>query len=170
MKSVKLNLSEQFFSSSLWHLYESYFTGVVNLLLYWPKQQEVSLHYPDCFKKYHNVRAIIDCTEVPIQRPSLSKANSQIYSSYKRRPTAKVLVACTPKGTISFVSQAAGGTMSDKNLINRSGIVDLFSPEDTLVVDDVGNQPDYRVSLPFRVRSLWIPSQKCVSFLNMHNG
>ena len=29
--------------------------------------------------------------------------------------------------------------MSDKNLINRSGIVDLFSPEDTLVVDDVGN-------------------------------
>ena len=135
MKSVKLNLSEQFFSSSLWHLYESYFTGVVNLLLYWPKQEEVSLHYPDCFKKYHNVRAIIDCTEVPIQRPSLSKANSQIYSSYKGRPTAKVLVACTPAGTRSFVSKAAGGSMSDKDLVKGSGIVDLFSPGDTLLAE-----------------------------------
>ena len=81
----------------------------------------------------------MDCTEVPIQRPSLAKANSQIYSSYKGRPTAKVLAARTPKGTISFVSKAAGGTMSDKDLVNRSGIVDPFSPEDTLVVDDVGN-------------------------------
>lgn len=97
--------------------------------LYRPKQEELSLYYPDCFKKYSNVRAIIDCTEVPIQRPLLAKANSQIYSSYKGRPTTKVLEACTPTGKISFASK---GSMSDKDLVKRSGIVDLFSPGFTL--------------------------------------
>ena len=88
-------------------------------LLYWPKQEELSLYYPNCFKRYNNVRAIIDCTEVPIQRPSLSKVSSQIYSSYKGRPIAKVLVACTPAGTISFASKVAGGSMSDKDLVEN---------------------------------------------------
>ena len=30
--------------------------------------------------------------------------------------------------------------------------------------------PCYCVPLAFRVRSLWIPSRKCVPFINMHNG
>lgn len=104
-------------------------------LLYWPEQEELTLYYPDCFKKYNNVRAIIDCTEVPIQRPSLAKANSQIYSSYKGRPTVKVLVACTPAGTVSFLSKSSGGSMSDKELVKRSGIIDKFDPGDTLLAD-----------------------------------
>ena len=31
-------------------------------------------------------------------------------------------------------------------------------------------KPRYCVPLAFRVRSLWIPSRKCVPFINMHNG
>ncbi len=145
LMKLKVNLSEQFLA----HLFDTCTSLISQVLstwlpllaaelrplLYWPKQEELPLYYPDCFKKYNNVRAIIDCTEVPIQRPSLAKANSQIYSSYKGRPTAKVLVACTPAGTISFVSKAAGGSMSDKDLVKRSGIVDLFSPGDTLLAD-----------------------------------
>ena len=45
------------------------------------------------------------------------------------------MVACSPAGTISFVSKAAGGSMSDKELVKRSGLVDLFSPGDTLLAD-----------------------------------
>ena len=81
------------------------------------------------------VVAIIDCTEVPIQRPSLAKANSQIYSSYKGRPTAKILVACTPAGTISFVSKAAGGNMSDKEMVKRSGFLEYLQPGDSVLAD-----------------------------------
>lgn len=75
--------------------------------------------YPDCFKKYKNVFAIIDCTEVPLQRPSLALANGQTYSFYKGRPTAKRLVACTSVGTVSFVSCGAGDAMSDKKTCQR---------------------------------------------------
>ena len=145
LMKLKLNLNEHFLA----HLFGTC-TSVISQVLstwlpllaaelkpiiYWPKQEELPLYYPDCFKKYNNARAIIDCTEVPIQRPSIAKSNSQIYSSYKGRPTAKVLVACSPAGTISFVSKAAGGSMTDKELVKRSGLVDLFSPGDTLLAD-----------------------------------
>ena len=90
-------------------------------LIYWPTREEAQHYNPDCFKKYKNVIAIIDCTEGPIQRPSLALANGQIYSFYKGRPTCKLLVACTPVETVSFVSCAAGGAMSDKRLVKESG-------------------------------------------------
>ena len=103
LMKLKLHLSEQFLA----HLFGTGTSLISQVLstwlplqaaerrpvLYWPKQEKLSLYYPDSFKKYNNIRAIIDCTEVPIQRPSLAKANSQIYSSYKGRPTAKVLAA-----------------------------------------------------------------------------
>ena len=47
-------------------------------LIYCPKQ-EVLQAYSKCFNKYETVRAIIDCTEVTVQIPSLASANSQIF-------------------------------------------------------------------------------------------
>ncbi|XP_035672019.1 uncharacterized protein LOC118413010 [Branchiostoma floridae] len=104
-------------------------------LIYWPTQHELKLYYPDCFKKYKNVRAIIDCTEIEVQRPSLAKANGQIFSNYKNRPTLKVFIACTPAGTVSFVSKSAGGKMSDKEIVSRSNLVEGFDFGDTLLAD-----------------------------------
>ena len=104
-------------------------------LIYWPKQEEVLQAYPKCFSKYETVRAIIDCTEVAIQRPSLASANSQIFSTYKNKPTAKFLLACTPSGTVSFVSEPAGGRMSDKELTDQCGICQYFQPGDICLAD-----------------------------------
>lgn len=109
---------------------------------------------PDCFKKYKNVIAIIDCTEVPIQRPLLALANGQIYSFHKGRPTAKLLVACTPVGTVSFVSCGAGGAMSDKRLVKKSGILSKFEPGDTDLADRGFNIQE--LLLPYQV-NLAIP-------------
>ena len=126
---LQLSLNSQF----LGHLFE-----VSSSLprIFWPTGEQAQNYYTDCFKKYKNVIAIIDCTEVPIQRPSLALTNGQIYSlNYKGRPTAKLLVACTPVGTVSFVSCGAGGTMSDKKLVKESGILSKFQPGDTVLAD-----------------------------------
>ena len=86
LMKLKLNLSEQFLA----HLFGTSMSLISQMLSTYfctgqTEQEELSLHYPDCFKKYHNVRAFIDSTEVPIQRPSVARANnSQIYSSYKK--------------------------------------------------------------------------------------
>ena len=91
---------------------------------------------------------------MPIQRPSLALANGQIYSFYKGRPTAKLLVACTPVGTVSFVSCGAGGAMSDKRLVKESGILSKFEPGDTVLADRGFNIQE--LLLPFQV-NLAIP-------------
>lgn len=85
-------------------------------LIHWPTREQIAHFYPDCLKKYRNLVAIIDCAEVLIKSPLLTLANGQIYSFYKGRPTSKLLVACTPVGTVSFVSCCAGGAMFDKRL------------------------------------------------------
>ena len=41
----------------------------------------------------------MDFTEVPLEKPSLAKSNSQVYRNYKGRPTIKCLVGITPGGT-----------------------------------------------------------------------
>lgn len=93
------------------------------------------MYYPDCVRKDKQICAIIDCTKIPIQRPSLAKAYSQIFLSYKGRPTVKLLVSCTPAGIISFVSKSPGGNMSDKDIVKHSGILEKFDPRDTVLAD-----------------------------------
>ena len=71
---------------------------------------------------------IIDCTEVFIERPSDLLASAQVWSNYKHHSTVKFLIGITPQGTISFVSKCAGGCMSDKEITEKSRIMDLLLP------------------------------------------
>ena len=104
-------------------------------LIYWPSRSAVQNHFPSCFKKHGQVRAIIDCFEVQTQRPSQSDVNSKLYSSYKQRHTYKVLVACTPGGSVSFLSPTAGGNMSDIEIVRKSGMLDLLENGDVVLAD-----------------------------------
>ncbi|CAG2216013.1 unnamed protein product [Mytilus edulis] len=111
-------------------------------LIHWPTRDQLDQYYPDCYSKYGKVTAIIDCTEVQTERPSLDSTNSALYSNYKSRHTYKVLVACTPGGTVSFVSHATGGDMSDVELVRRCGILDLFEEGDKVMADKGFNNKD----------------------------
>ena len=93
-------------------------------LVCWPSPQNILKSYPACFKRFGTVIAILDCFEIQTQRPSVAKANSQIYSSYKSRPTAKVLVACSPCGAIIYISHSAGGATTDKEMVEKGNILD----------------------------------------------
>ena len=103
--------------------------------LYWPTQSEIQNYYPDCFSEYPNVRAILDCTEVFIERPSLAEAQAKTYSNYKSKNTWKTLVATTPAGTVSFVSRGHVGKASDRKIVEESGILDKFEHGDSCMVD-----------------------------------
>ncbi|XP_071810056.1 uncharacterized protein [Asterias amurensis] len=105
-------------------------------LIYWPEKEEVPLCYPRCFKPWKGIRAILDCFEVATQKPSHVEANTQVFSAYKNRPTTKFLLACTPGGSVSFLSPPAGGNMSDKELVLKSEFLDKFSPGDKCMVDE----------------------------------
>ena len=47
------------------------------------------------------------------------------WSDYKHHNTAKLLVCVAPNSSIIFISKAYGGSISDKELTNRSEYLDL---------------------------------------------
>ena len=71
---------------------------------------------PVRFKRYKNIRCIIDCTEFFTQRLRHFQRQGNLYSTYKAHTTYKVLVAVAPNGAIMFVSDAYEGSVSDREI------------------------------------------------------
>ena len=108
--------------------------GIINT---WPSRDEVEKTMPQDFKaKYPNKRVILDCTEIKCQMPSSLLLNSRLFSSYKNHTTVKGLIGIAPSGAITFTSQLYTGSISDREIVERSGILDLpFSDGDNVMAD-----------------------------------
>ena len=90
-----------------------------------PSREIVQLHLPECFrKKYPTTTLIIDATEIYIEKPNNPEAQQVTFSSYKNSNTLKALVGIVPKGGISFVSTLYGGSISDRELKQKSGLIE----------------------------------------------
>ena len=77
-------------------------------------------------EQYPNTIIIIDCTELKIQCPSSLVVQSQSYSNNKSTNTLKSLIGVDSKGGFMFVSQLYTGSISDKQIVKRSGFLDLL--------------------------------------------
>lgn len=78
---------------------------------------------------------IIDCFEIGIEKPSNLKAKAQTWSSYKNKNTVKYLIAITPQGVISFISQGWGGRTSDKHITENCNLLNNLVPGDVILAD-----------------------------------
>lgn len=100
-----------------------------------PSRQVIAQTLPKVFKDLKNIRALLDCTEFFCQSPSNFEHQGNLYSSYKAHTTFKVLIACAPQGSISFVSDAYEGSISDREIVIQSKFVDLLDPGDLIIAD-----------------------------------
>lgn len=125
----------------------------------WPSRDIVTDYMPDDFKyKFATTRVILDATETPIQKPSHVDAQSVTWSSYKHKNTIKTMIGCTPRGTVSYVSDAYGGSASDRQIIEKSELLqlnlNLFEPKDSIMADrgimvqDLFAAQDVKVNTP----------------------
>ncbi|XP_064462124.1 uncharacterized protein LOC135372447 [Ornithodoros turicata] len=104
--------------------------------IFWPSAAAVRSRLPKAFReKYPNCRGIIDCTEVPICKPTEPHKAALMYSNYKGTYTMKFLVSVTPCGFISFLSKAYGGRASDSFVTSDSGFLELIEPGDLILSD-----------------------------------
>ena len=89
-------------------------------------------------KKYSSTRVIIDCTEVRYEMPSSLQLNGELFSNYKNHTTLKGLIGISPGVAITFISQLYTGSVSDREIVKRSGFLGLPFDEHHSVMADKG--------------------------------
>lgn len=103
----------------------------------WPSREAVNDTMPEDFKlHYPSTRVIIDATEIQCETPKSLVLQSGTFSNYKSRTTYKGLLGITPNGLVSFVSSLYTGSISDKEITQRSGFLDMsFTDGDSVMAD-----------------------------------
>lgn len=110
----------------------------LGLIALWLTREQIDESMPSIFKeKYQNTRVVIDCTELFCETPSSLELRGNLYSNYKGRETYKGLIGITPSGALSFISQLYPGSLSDREIVERSGLLnpEFFCKGDEIMAD-----------------------------------
>ncbi|KAF7212838.1 uncharacterized protein [Nothobranchius furzeri] len=106
------------------------FIGAVGI---WMSADVIKATMPSVLGKYSDTQVIVDCTEIRCQTPS--SVQSEMFPLYKSHSTWKGMVGVSPHGAITFVSSLYSGSISDKELFKRSGIIPLPDKDKAVMVD-----------------------------------
>ena len=105
----------------------NYLYVTLESLKIWPHRDIILQNSPGEFlEKYPDNIIIIDATELKIQVPSALQKHSDSYSTYKSHTTLKCLLGVDPKGGVMFISQLYEGSISDKQIVERSGFLEVL--------------------------------------------
>ena len=135
------DLGYRFHVSSSWvsvvfHKWITLMSVELKCLVRWPDSIALHEHLPSTFRKhFSNVRCIIDCFEIFIERPVALHARAATYSNYKKHNTVKVFFAVSPTGSIGFISKAWSGRVSDKEITQKCGFLNLLEYGDEVLAD-----------------------------------
>lgn len=105
-------------------------------------QEMEGVKRPKPFSKMPCLRAIIDCTEIYIQKPSRPSSQRSTYSTYKARNTFKLFVSISPLVHINFISKLYSGCISDKEITRRCGFLEMLEAGDHVMADKGFNIQD----------------------------
>ena len=72
-----------------------------------------------------------------MKQPMALRAQQATFSSYESRNTVTILVGSTPGGLVNCVSDAYGRCTSDQQIVERSNIVQLCEPGNSVMADKV---------------------------------
>ena len=107
-------------------------------IVIWPSKVEVLDTMPETFKTtYPSTRCIIDCTKIFCQRPSSPSSQSAMYSNYKHHVAYKGMLGIAPSGAPTFISELYEGSISDNEIVKRSGILNknLWDDNDSIMAE-----------------------------------
>lgn len=130
-------------ASSIFVTWIKFIHQMWSMLDMWPSRELIDFFMPHGFRaNYPSTRVIVDCTEIPIEKPKNPAAQQASFSTYKNRNTVKVEVGASPAGLISHISSAYGGSASDRQIVERSGLIDKCQAGDSVMADRGFNVQD----------------------------
>jgi len=116
-------------------LHELLFVGVLKATGI-PSRHKNELSLPGSFDSFQGARITLDCTEIQCAVPRMNMSKqSATFSHYKQRNTFKALVGVAPNATITFVSELYPGSVSDKQIVVHSKVLDQMQPGDLILAD-----------------------------------
>ena len=90
----------------------------------WSTREQALTNLPEKVREFcPTLRCIIDATEIYIEQPKNPEAQQLTFSTYKNHNTLKSLIGINGNGVINFVSCLEGGSISDRDLTVKSGIL-----------------------------------------------
>ena len=102
----------------------------------WPSKQQIKHYMTAVFREFYpDLVSIIDCTKIFMECPSGLDNQPACYSQYKSHNTMKGLVGITPNGVISFVSDLYSGSISDIEIVKKSGYLEKLNRGDYVMAD-----------------------------------
>ena len=100
-----------------------------------PSRNKNKLCSPSSFSQYSSCRIIIDCRDIEVATPSLMSQQNATYSSYRGMNSFKVLTGVAPNGVLTYVSNLYPGSISDKAIVQQSGLLKHFVAGDLILAD-----------------------------------
>ena len=108
---------------------------LMSSMIYMPEQGTINVTTPKRFYSVRNIHSIIDCSEIFIETPQDHDRQAMTWSTYKHHNTLKFLVAVAPNSSITYVSPAYTGRISDKELTVHCGYLEHVPPYTVLMCD-----------------------------------
>jgi hypothetical protein len=101
------------------------------------KKRDIPKPLPKHFQNplCRDTRVVIDCTEIFLQSSSHFEEKGDQFSGYKVHATVKVLIGVAPSGACSFISDCYPGSISDREIVKKSGFLDYIDKNDLILAD-----------------------------------
>lgn len=96
----------------------------------WMSKEAVKAQMPKEFQDYPDTQVIIDCIELCCRIQS-----SDLFPDEGYDCTFKGLIGMAPHGAVTFVSSLYAGSVSDNDVLKKSGIVLYLKPEMAIMVN-----------------------------------
>ena len=100
-----------------------------------PSRDKNKLCAPSSFSQFTSCRIVIDCTDVEVAAPGLISQQNATYSSYRGMNSFKVIVGVAPNAVITFASRLYPGSISDKAIVQQSGLLNHLVAGDMILAD-----------------------------------
>ncbi|XP_073701821.1 uncharacterized protein [Garra rufa] len=113
------------------------FTTLVPTAVFWPSRVELRKNLPAALLcTYPDCAVIVDCFRVSLEKALNVDVNQEVASTALTTVNElKYVIGVAPQGVVTFVSRGSPGHVSDKNLVESSGLLFKLLPGDVVLAE-----------------------------------